>query len=113
MASRRPANPTGSAFPADMVKALSGKAGVSFEPGWGSSNLVAKCRGKLFILLVQGELVFKLPRERVEELLASGGRRFDPRKNGQLMKEWVVLPLAHRARAKLAVEALGFAHAAK
>jgi TfoX/Sxy family transcriptional regulator of competence genes len=47
--------------------------------------------GKIFAMLVQGDLVVKLPRERVDALIAAGrGHAFDPRRDGRLMKEWLV-----------------------
>ena len=51
-----------------------------------------KVDGKIFAMLVRGDLVVKLPRDRVAELVDAGlGRQFDPRRDGRLMKEWVVL----------------------
>ncbi len=48
-------------------------------------------RGKVFAMVVKGELVVKLPSERVSELLESGaGRPFDPG-HGRIMKEWIAL----------------------
>ncbi len=56
---------------------------------FGSTGL--KVGGKVFAMLVRGELVVKLPRERVEALVAGGeGHPFDPG-HGRLMKEWVAL----------------------
>lgn len=56
------------------------------------ASLGLKVDGKIFAMLVRGELVVKLPRERVDALAGSGrGRRFDPRGDGRLMKEWLVL----------------------
>jgi hypothetical protein len=50
-----------------------------------------KTSGKFFALVVKDELVVKLPRMRVDELIESRtGRRFDPG-HGRLMKEWVTL----------------------
>ena len=50
-----------------------------------------KTAGKFFAMVSRGELVVKLPRERVDELVAAGaGHRFDPG-HGRLMKEWVAL----------------------
>jgi TfoX/Sxy family transcriptional regulator of competence genes len=47
--------------------------------------------GKIFAMVVRGKLVVKLPRSRVDELVASGiARRFDPG-HGRLMKEWAEL----------------------
>ena len=58
--------------------------------GFGASGL--KFRQKIFAMLVRGKLVVKLPKPRVDALIASGeGERFDPRHDGRLMKEWVVI----------------------
>jgi TfoX/Sxy family transcriptional regulator of competence genes len=55
----------------------------------GSEGL--KTGGKFFAMVSRGELVVKLPRERVDELVEAGaGHRFDPG-HGRLMKEWVAL----------------------
>ena len=55
----------------------------------GSEGL--KTNGKFFAMVSKGELVVKLPRERVDELVEAGtGHRFDPG-HGRLMKEWVAL----------------------
>jgi hypothetical protein len=79
---------------------------------FGSSGL--KVDGKIFAMVSRdGELVVKLPRERVDELIASGtGTRFDPG-HGRLMKEWVsVSPRHSRSWPKLAEEAREFVAAA-
>lgn len=61
--------------------------------GFGASGL--KVGGKLFAMLSNGELVVKLPRQRVDELIAAGtGTRFDPG-HGRLMKEWVTIAPSH------------------
>jgi hypothetical protein len=80
--------------------------------GFGANGL--KVRGKNFTLFVRGKLVLKLPKARVDAIVAAGeGTRFDPRRNGQEMKEWVVLgpildddwlPLAREARAFVAAQ---------
>jgi hypothetical protein len=60
------------------------------KKGFGSSGL--RIHNKIFAMLVRGRLVVKLPRPRVDALIASGdGERFDPRHDGRLMKEWVSL----------------------
>lgn len=74
--------------------------------GFGSSAL--KVDTRIFAMLVQDRLVVKLPRQRVDALIASGeGERFDPG-HGRLMREWLTvdpsradlwLPLATEARA--------------
>ena len=56
------------------------------------ASLGLKVDGKIFAMLVRGSLVAKLPPERVMELVKAGqGQQFDPRRDGRLMKEWVVL----------------------
>jgi len=65
--------------------------------------------GKLFALLVRGALVVKLPRERVDALVAAGaGTRFEPGP-GRVMREWVAVPAgAAPAWEALVGEALAF-----
>lgn len=63
--------------------------GAQAKKMFGASAL--KIRNKIFAMLVGGRIVVKLPRERVDELIASGGaERFDPG-HGRLMKEWVAV----------------------
>jgi TfoX/Sxy family transcriptional regulator of competence genes len=65
--------------------------------------------GKIFAMLVRGSLVVKLPAERVAELVSSGrGQQFDPRRDGRLMKEWVVLDGSRPPWLDLAREAYRF-----
>jgi hypothetical protein len=75
--------------------------------GFGSSAL--RVDDRIFAMLVGGRLVVKLPRRRVEALIATGeGERFDPG-HGRLMKEWVaVAPTAGDSWLPLAREALQF-----
>ncbi len=71
--------------------------------------------GRIFAMLGrEGELIVKLPKDRVEELVASGdGARFDPRNDGRLMKEWVTIPVRHGPGWQdLANEAFGFVRSA-
>jgi hypothetical protein len=50
-----------------------------------------RVNGKIFAMLVRGELVVKLPREQVDALVDSGkAERFDPGR-GKRMKEWATL----------------------
>lgn len=74
---------------------------------FGDSGL--KVSGKLFAMLSKGELVVKLPKQRVDELIASGtGTRFDPG-HGRVMKEWVTIAPSHgRDWVTLAEEARQF-----
>jgi len=96
-----------------VVAALANTAGVAPpEPGqsnkFGSSGL--KVHGKIFAMLVRDRLVVKLPRRRVDALVSSEqGERFDPRHDGRLMREWLVLaPSSDLDWLTLATEAVQF-----
>lgn len=100
---------------AALVDTLSAEPGVtppSEGRSFGANGL--KVQGRLFAMLVRGRLVLKLPRGRVDALLASGdGARYDPRGDGRLMKEWLVLnPASSQDWLTLAREALTFVAAA-
>ena len=90
---------------APIVKALSGRPGVTLARMF-SSRGVLKVDGKLFAMVVRDQLVVKLPRPRVADLVGSGSAvHFDPG-HGRLMKEWASvapgvpwLPLAEEAYA--------------
>ncbi len=60
--------------------------------------------------MVQGRrLVLKLPKARVDALVeASEAERYDPRRDGRLMKEWAVLLKHQEGWIELAREALRF-----
>jgi hypothetical protein len=94
-----------------LVDGLAGEAGVTPPTGGaGFGGNALRCDGRIFAMLVRGQLVVKLPRERVAELIAAGnGVPFDANK-GRPMKEWVGLTTtsAHDWAA-LAGEALTFA----
>lgn len=81
---------------AELAERYLGVEGVTVpgtEPGargFGRGGL--KVDGKLFAMVSQDRLVVKIPVDRVDELVAQGhGDRFDPRKNGVVMREWLVL----------------------
>jgi TfoX/Sxy family transcriptional regulator of competence genes len=78
------------------------------KKGFGSSGL--RINNKIFAMLVKDKLVVKLPKSRVDALIASGkGERFDPRHDGRLMKEWVsVAPASEEEWLDLAREAMEF-----
>ena len=104
----QPSNMSEERFEA-LVAALAGEPGVTREgTGFGSSGL--KVGGKIFAMLVRGTLVVKLPRARVDEFVAAGeGERYDPRRDGRLMKEWLVAgPALDEDWLPLAREALAF-----
>ena len=68
-------------------------AGVTSGTGFGRS-VGLRIRGKVFAIYKDGELIVKLPRNRVGELIESGeGRPWGPG-TGRIMKEWVALPEA-------------------
>ncbi|GAB2992378.1 hypothetical protein LWP59_33555 [Amycolatopsis acidiphila] len=75
--------------------------------GFGRSAL--RVRGRIFTMCVRGQLVLKLPKARVDELVAAGeGVRFDADK-GTPMKEWLSLaPGSTMAWLPLAREAHDF-----
>lgn len=74
---------------------------------FGSTSL--KADGKIFAMLVKGRLVVKLPRARVDGLVAAGaGERFDPG-HGRLQKEWLAVASDDEAAwLALAIESEGF-----
>lgn len=79
---------------------------VSEARMFGSPGL--KVGGKVFAIEVKGRLVVKLPRARVEALVAEGaGEPFDPG-HGRLMKEWVAVPPSAADWLSLAREAHDF-----
>ena len=98
----------------DLVDELTASQGV--EPPQGGSGFgrgALRYRRKIFAMFVRGQLVLKLPRQRVDELVADGhGARFDANK-GTPMKEWFALaPTSALPWLPLAREALAFARAA-
>jgi hypothetical protein len=76
--------------------------------GFGSAPGL-RIKGKIFAMLVKDELVVKLPKDRVDELVSAGaGAQFDPG-HGRLMKEWAsVAPDSAEDWERLAGEALKF-----
>jgi hypothetical protein len=98
-----------------LVEAFAGAPDVtrpSDEPatqrGFGSSAL--KVKNKIFAMLVGDRLVVKLRKARVDALVAAEeGERFDPRRDGRVMKEWIVIAPAREGDwLTLAQEAMTF-----
>jgi hypothetical protein len=98
----------------DLIEEFLGEDGVLPPPGGsGFGGGAIRYRRKIFAMFVRGQLVVKLPRKRVDELVAEGhGERFDANK-GTPMKEWFSLdPESGLAWPALAREALSFAREA-
>jgi hypothetical protein len=97
---------------APVAAAFAKKRGVTCEEGWGEGNVTLKLRGKIFVMIVRDQLVAKLPRTRVDALVdEKTGVRFDPRKNGRVMKEWLVVTAKKADWIALATEAFDYAKA--
>lgn len=78
-----------------------------------SSNSVLNVNGKIFAMLTKGNLVVKLPKVRVDEMVSRGqGTHFDPG-HGRLMKEWVVVGPGKLNWIDLAREARGYVKGSK
>jgi hypothetical protein len=92
----------------EFIKNAKVKQGAPGGKGFGSGAL--QCHGKIFAMLSsQHQFVVKLPRDRVDALVAARrGSRFSP-SGGRLMKEWFVAgPSLERDWVALAKEALSF-----
>jgi hypothetical protein len=95
----------------DLIGELIGTAGVTPPQGGnGFGRSAVRFQKKIFVMLVRGRLVLKLPASRVDALIAAGeGVRFDANK-GTPMKEWFSLdPDSELPWLPLAREALDFA----
>lgn len=94
----------------DLVADLVGEPGVTPPQGGGFGRSAVRLNGKIFVMFVRGQLVLKLPAERVDELIDAGhGWRFDANK-GTPMREWLSLdPASDQLWLPLAREALEFA----
>ncbi len=80
---------------------------VAEKKMFGTTALTIK--GKVFVFPWKGRVVFKLPKERVEEIIASKkGIYFDPG-HGRISKEWVAInPNTDSECINLAKEAKNF-----
>lgn len=105
---------------AGLVAAFSGQPGVTHlqdgPPSNAFGSTALKINKKIFAMLVRGALVVKLPRQRVDAIVAAGdGERFDPSNGrGRVMKEWLVVsPALAEEWLALATEALAFVGGAR
>jgi len=88
---------------APIAKDQLAKRGVTSGTGFGT-NAGLRVSGKIIAMLVRDELVVKLPKGRVDELVDSGAaRRFDAGK-GRPMKEWASVAPSESRRWKALVE---------
>jgi hypothetical protein len=111
--SQRPGAPDESF--AEVVEAFLGNLDVTPPSGRGFGSSGLRVRGKIFAFLSsKGEFIVKLPRLRVDALIATGaGFPYDPG-HGRVMKEWVVIaPTAAAEWLPLAREALVFVAAGR
>jgi TfoX/Sxy family transcriptional regulator of competence genes len=93
---------------APIAKAHLATRGVTAGRGFGKIEGL-RISGKIFAMLAGGELVVKLPKDRVDELVDSGvAKRFDAGK-GRPMKEWAsIAPTASRRWKALVEEGRAF-----
>jgi hypothetical protein len=94
---------------ARIVNAFAGDPRVSHGGGKGFGSGALKINGRIFAMMSsKGHFIVKLPKDRVDELVASGeGERFDPG-HGRLMKEWMVVGTGKASWIGLANEACEF-----
>src|SRR5579859_3531675 len=79
------------------------------KPGRGFGSSALKVDGRIFAMMSsKGKFVVKLPKERVDTLVAARkGAYFDPG-HGRLMKEWLEMSAGQALWVKLAKEAREF-----
>lgn len=75
------------------------------------SAIGLKVDKKIFAMVVRGSLVVKLPKSRVDELVAAkAGRRFEPGP-GHIMKEWISMTASKPDAVTLGREAFSYVSA--
>jgi hypothetical protein len=103
------ASPVPASF-APIVTAFAGDRSVTRGKMFSSRNVLSVDQ-KIFAMLVKGKLVVKLPKQRVDELVAARtGTYFDPG-HGRLMKQWISIPAGKANWVGLAREAHRFVKA--
>ena len=89
------AGPGDAAF-APIAAAFRGGRNITEARMFGSSGL--KADGRVFVMVVKGNLVVKLPAPRIQELIGSRvAQPFDPG-HGKVMKEWASIPVTHSTK---------------
>lgn len=90
-----------------IVRSLRRRSGVTVAAMFGAPGL--RAGGKVFATLYKGDLVLKLPADRVRQLVRDGeGVPFDPG-HGRVSREWIaVKPHAAERWPDLAQEAMRF-----
>lgn len=73
---------------AAIIDRLLREPGVEQGTGFGS-NPGLRAGGKIFAMLVRGELVVKLPADRCDDLVAADAARPFERGQGRPLREWV------------------------
>ena len=103
------ANPDQTALFESLCDEYAGVSGVAVpEGGSGFGSNALKINRSIFAMLVNDQLVVKLPAGRVAELISSGdGLPFDAGK-GKPMKEWVALSVDDDGCRELVAEAMAF-----
>jgi len=94
----------------ELAAGFSGRPGVT-PPAGGRAfgDAALKADGKIFAMLTRGQLVVKLPKARVADLVAAGEGEYFTAGKGRPMKEWFVLARSSTlAWQPLAEEALQF-----
>jgi len=96
-----------------VVDACARARGVTQEHKRGFGSGALKVNGRIFAMLASnGDFVVKLPKLRVDELIAAGhGQRFEPGP-GRVMKEWLVFSGPTTRWLDLAREACAFVNRA-
>lgn len=91
---------------ASVVADHAARRGTTTRRRFGANALTIN--GRIFAMMAQGTLVVKLPRDRVDVLVAEGGgRRFDPG-HGRVMQEWLAVAASARDWLPLVQEAHEF-----
>lgn len=95
----------------DLVAATLRGEGLADEAGGGRrafGSIALKVHGKIFAMPMNGALVLKLPRHRVEALIASGDGAPFTSGQGRPMKEWLTIEGSQDTWMDLAREAREF-----